>query len=148
MELLAGDLTTPKKRKQEENTISLKALEYFTKIDECDETDEMWAPNEASSQGDTPLKKKTHICKICSSKINGSKIWNLAMHLLRCHKEIYQRINEKMKEPLAVTRLKILQNCTETVSVNGRPFEWIMDSGYRKQIQNILDELSAANRKW
>lgn len=145
MELLAGDLLTPKKRKREENTITLKAKEYFRKIDEFNEDDKIWASNEASSSGDTPQKKKTHICKLCNSKINATKEWNLAMHLSRCHTHIYQKINESSREPLVVTRLKVLQNCTETVAVNGRPFEWIMDSGYRKQFQKTLDELSAAN---
>lgn len=59
------------------------------------------------------------------------------------HKSIYQEIISE-KEPLLVTRLKVLQNCTEAVSVNGRPFKWIMDTGYRKQFQKTLDELAAA----
>lgn len=148
MELVAAGLVSPRKRKRPENTITEKALQYFTKIDANFDSD--W-PSETETEGEIGSStqkgspsKKTHICKLCKNQCNGSKEWNLAVHLAHCHQDTYKYITEE-KEPLIVTRLKTLQNCTEAVTVNGRPFEWIHDSGYRKQFQKTLDELAASN---
>lgn len=127
---------SPRKRQREENTTTAKILPYFTRIEETE-------TNENSEINRSP-SKKTHICTLCERKCNGTKAWNLASHLSRCHQKFYADITDTKKEPLAVTRLKVLQNCTEAVSVNGRPFELLHDSSYRKQIQRTLDELMAA----
>lgn len=126
-------LSSPRKRKRESESISAKAIEYFKRIETNSQSGDVSSP-----------RKKTHICNLCKSECNGSSKWNLAAHLAHCHHEIYSKISEK-QDSLPIKRLKVLQNCTETVSVNGRPFEWLHDSGYRKQIQGTLDELAAAN---
>lgn len=146
MELLAAEILSPRKRKRAENCKTAKAIKYFTKIQEIvtnvfEQSDEIGASSETNC---TP-KKKTHICNLCNTKLNATTEWNLVNHISKCHKDIYEEISIIEKEPFPVTRLRVLQNCTETVSVNGRPFEWIHDSGYRKQFQSILDELAAAN---
>lgn len=59
------------------------------------------------------------------------------------HNEIFEKIIDQKESP-AIKRLKLLQNCTEIVSVNGRPFEYLHDSGFQKIIQQQLAELKIA----
>lgn len=69
----------------------------------------------------------------------------MASHLKHLHHETYQEhIVEKAKDCPEIIRLRLLQNVVETVSVNGRPFFWILDSGYHSNIRSKLQKLSAA----
>lgn len=154
MENIANGLYTPrksggKKGRRTKNCISAKATEYFEKIEKNMKTSvsDKRDVNEPLNSVESPLptpNKKTHTCNICGVQLAGDRAWNLAIHLKHRHVDIFNKISAGIKEPLPVVRLKILQNCTETVSVNGRPFEWIHDTGYRKQFQKTLDELAAA----
>ncbi|XP_031639509.1 uncharacterized protein LOC116351526 [Contarinia nasturtii] len=87
--------------------------------------------------------KTLYQCHICSKKINGTKDCNLVSHIRSVHPENYVEIVEKFKDPLEVKRLKILQNAVELVTVNGRPFSAIQDSGYIANIENKLNKLKA-----
>lgn len=121
-------IDTPKKRKRLENTVTSKAVNYFTKVLETELSEDA---------------SKTHTCSICLTQINGAKEWNLAQHLKNCHLDIYAQIVGQKDTP-ELKRLKFLQNCVEMVSVNGRPFSSLLDSGFQKIVKNILDELRAA----
>lgn len=92
------------------------------------------------SEKETEKNKKTHKCKLCNSELNGSKEWNLSLHPLNCHYDVYLEITCEKKEPIEVKRLKLLQNCTEIVSVNGRPFSYLKDSGFKSIIKDTLTE--------
>lgn len=119
---------TPQKRKRAEDSIGSRAVKYFNKISETNLADD---------------SSKTHICVTCHTQINGSKEWNLAQHLQKCHIDIYQEIIGDKDTP-EIKRLKFLQNCVEIVCVNGRPFASLLDSGFQKIVQNTLEELRTA----
>lgn len=120
---------TPRKRKRREDTITEKAMAYFEGVDkQIIET-----------------LNKTHKCTLCGGLYNGQKHYNLVIHLSRRHEHIFEQISEQ-KEPLAVKRLKLLQNFTEIISVNGRPFEYLHDSGFQKIIEGQLEELKMGGK--
>lgn len=84
-------------------------------------------------------------CRLCAKDINGTKLYNLGSHLERKHGDIYfEKIRPRKKEPLEVKRLRILLNAVEIVSVNGRSFSSLLDSGYQAEIFNKLQKLRAA----
>lgn len=45
----------------------------------------------------------------------------------------------------AIKKLKFIQNCVELVSINARPFRCLMDSGFKKIVQEQLKELEEGN---
>lgn len=116
-----GKPDTPRKRKRQEETLTEKAMTYFKEIDK--ETAE--------------IVNKTHECTLCGLKYNGNKPYNLVIHLSKRHEHIFEQITNR-NEPMAVKRLKLLQNCTEIVTVNGRPFECLHDSGFQKIVQSVF----------
>lgn len=80
MDLPAIEIITPRKRNRDENSITAKALKYFTKIEEPktsanNQNNEIETPIEIDSPVCTPSKQvqKTHICDICNHCINGTK---------------------------------------------------------------------------
>lgn len=77
------------------------------------------------------------ICKIenCNTVLKGKKKWNLVNHFENKHSSIFR---EKMIQAAGRTektcgleqrRLEQIQNLTKTVTVNGRPFKCLVDSG-------------------
>lgn len=119
--------TTPRKRKRQEGTLTEKALAYFEPIEILL----------------SPSSNKTHTCKLCKEHYNAQTQFNLVNHLMKAHGEIYETLIEQKESP-AIKRLKLLQYCTEIVSVNGRPFEYLHDSGFQKIVQKELAELKMA----
>lgn len=118
---------SPRKRSRaNENSVTAKALKFFEQI-----------------EFNSGAKPKTHICNLCNELCNGLNKWNLASHLSHCHPKEYAEINSE-RGSLALQRLKLLHNCTEIVTVNGRAFSCLHDSGFQGAIRNILDELRAA----
>lgn len=103
-----------------------KALEYFTDINE------------------TTLKRK---CKIgtCSQWISASNASNMSSHIKHPHPMIYAENFEKNNKNSKYYELKYLefmQNCTEMVTKNGRPFKCLSDSGFKKIVESELKELA------
>lgn len=115
---------TPRKRKP--NSITTKALFYFTRIE--------------TEDGESPCKK-THKCNLCKETFSGKKEWNLAKHMCSFHTEAYAEISTDHSEHPAVNCLKLLQNCVEIVGVNGRTFTTLLDSGFQAIIQPKLSQL-------
>lgn len=115
-------MISPRKRRKNEHSISHQSIVYFNAIGE------------------------THFyeCKTCGSKINGQKEYNLASHLRHIHPEIYNGIAGREKESIQVKRLKLLQNFVEIVAVNGRPFTYILDSGFQSIAEKKQRKLNAA----
>lgn len=74
------------------------------------------------------VKKKKYICKLCNTEIDGTKESNLVPHIKKKHTSIFQEF-EKNKS-LVIQRLELLQYFVEIVSVNGRSFEHLLDSGF------------------
>lgn len=116
---------TPKKRKREVIENVLKHFKIITGEDLAK------YPN------------KTHICNFCNEPYCGSKESNLSKHLQRCEPSVYEEITGEKDSP-ALKRLKFIQNCTEIIAVNGRPFSYLMDSGFQAMVKDIVHELKAA----
>lgn len=73
--------------------------------------------------------------KKCDSFLDGRYPYNLVVHLKNQHEQIHARISspstqdEEMHASLQAKRLKLIQNLTDIVTVNGRPFTHLSDSG-------------------
>lgn len=95
---------------------------------------------------------KSHRCVVenCGNLIAGWKPSNMVSHLKCCHPEIYQnevqnRNNKQSPTYYATKRLRFIQNCVEIVTVNCRPFRSLLDSGFKKLVQEQLNELEDGN---
>lgn len=118
-----------RKRVRDENSLTQKAKKFFEEL------------GVKHVKGHPKIFYK---CKECSADINGSKPYNLVSHLNTVHPGIHQSIAEKQKDKHPVKRLKLLQNIVEIVAVNGRPFKYILDSGFQSIIQNKQNKLNRA----
>lgn len=123
------DFVSPRKRKRKEPSVVDKSLQYFELV------------KEEIIDGVT---KKFFNCSLCKRGLNGTKESNLASHLQFLHKDIYDEIKKCEKDPILIKRLKVIQNAVEIVSVNGRPFQWLLDSGYQEGIKNKLKKFREA----
>lgn len=106
------------------NSQNEKSLEYFDLIQEN-------------------LGRLMYKCRIgeCPKIVNGTKTSNLVSHLKHLHPKIYiEKINPTASDPksIALKRLEIVQGCAEMVTVNGRPFNSLLDSGFQLLIRNKL----------
>lgn len=92
--------------------------------------------------------KSTYKCiaENCNKILNGRKSSNLVTHLRSIHSKLYEDfvavIDMKHYE---LKRLKFIQNCSEIIAINGRPFTALNDSGFRKIVEKDLDELRKHN---
>lgn len=79
----------------------------------------------------------------CHKILKGGKIWNLSVHLRNVHPKLYEEFVAPPcnKKYYKIKRLKFIQNCAEIIGINGRPFTALNDSGFRKIVENNLDEL-------
>ncbi|XP_011696420.1 PREDICTED: uncharacterized protein LOC105455070, partial [Wasmannia auropunctata] len=111
----------------------------------------------------------TSHCTICKTSLKGNHGTNLKKHLMRNHefkedyftevtlinksnkckevtnilqnqRKIQQQINEMNAIKLNITRKDLENNCIELVTVNGRPFSILDDSGF----QNIVNPIKCA----
>lgn len=99
---------------------------------------EIFPPVETIENGEILMKYKCKHCPDHKRPINATKIGNLGSHLERVHPLIFANITKNKKESLPIKRLRTLQNAVEIVSVNGRPFKCLLDSGYQSEIENKL----------
>lgn len=82
----------------------------------------------------------------CKKICNGSQSTNLTVHI-KTHKAFYEKnIIGFVIDPkeYAIKRLKCLQNCAEIISINGRAFKSLSDSGFQKLIGKKLNKLRRA----
>lgn len=105
-----------------------RSLQYFRKIDDG-------------------VKENFYKCLIddCQKQINGNKQCNLVSHIRVCHRQLYNDAiaPQKNAKYYEQKRLKFVQNCAEFVTINGRPFLSLLDSGFQKIVRDDLEELSA-----
>lgn len=121
------------KKKRKELSITDKSMPYFEE------------PSITIENGKTILKYACKLCPKNNPPINGTKASNLSSHLGKKHPDIYVIIAKRNdKETLPIKRVRILQNAVEIVSVNGRPFNYLLDSGYQAGIKNKLKKLDDA----
>lgn len=83
-------------------------------------------------------------CCVCSAKLNARKRHNLVQHLKISHRDIFDVITDMKILPIKLQRLQFLQFLIEMVSLNGRPFNVFLDSGFQGIIKKDLDKFSDA----
>lgn len=89
--------------------------------------------------------KQFFMCKLCNRSVNGTKTSNLTSHL-KSHPETYLEICRN-DTTIERKRLKLLLNCVELITVNGRAFRCLNDSAIHNMNEEILKELQAAGRE-
>lgn len=124
--LMKGIRWKQKVRQNEEKLVS-KAIQFFR-------------PTIDNNDAEKSASKKTHICTLCHEPLNGRNESNLSAHLSSVHNELYQQLASQDDHPI-VQRLKILQNLVEIATINGRPFNSLLDSGFRKLLWPELNRL-------
>lgn len=90
--------------------------------------------------------KTNYKCTLCPKTINGRKISNLSSHLQQCHREFFESVCKEDDE-LDLKRKKLLLDCVELVTVNGRPFKSISDSGLISMNEDLLQKLQKAGKE-
>lgn len=58
------------------------------------------------------------------------------------HEDIYEFIDPETKLMLLLKRLKIVQNMCGIVTINGRPFSYLLDFGFLNLIKDDLKVLN------
>lgn len=81
-----------------------------------------------------------YTCLICSHNLNAKKKYNLVQHIKNVHQSVYDDIVGERSLPIKLERLKLVQNLVELVTLNGRPFTYLHDSGFQAIIQKDLDK--------
>lgn len=89
--------------------------------------------------------KQIYNCKICHRTINGKKLSNLTSHL-QTHPTVYAEIISD-KATIEYTRKKLLLDCVELVSVNGRALKCLLDSAIISMNESVLNQLKSAGRE-
>lgn len=84
------------------------------------------------------------VCKTCSAKISGSKLYNLSSHLQHIHPELFDEISGSKKTAIQLKRLEMLHSLVEIITVNGRPFRSLLDSGFQSLIKEDLKRFNEA----
>lgn len=72
--------------------------------------------------------KRFFTCTVCNKDINGTKNTNKVSHL-GCHKDVYATLHIP-EESIERKRLKLIMDCVEMVTVNGRSFSHLAESHY------------------
>lgn len=81
-------------------------------------------------------------CTLCDKRVNGTKSSNLTSHL-KSHPDAYSDVCSE-KSSIEHARLKLLLNCVELVTVNGRAFRCLNDSAIHKMNEDVLAQLQKA----
>lgn len=95
-----------------------------------------------------PVKNSNdgYMCNACDppKPINGKYKSNLLQHFRIKHKEIHDGPSYVPDAETAKRRLEKIQAFTEIVSINGRPFNYLLDSGFQKAMSGELQQLHEA----
>lgn len=118
-----------RKRRKNDNSIGEQSKQFF---------------NELGEREVSGINIFFYQCKICNVNINGNKLYNLASHLKHVHEDNYNKISDRNKETIQIKRLNLLQDLVEIIAVNGRPFSYILDSGFQSIIKKKVNKLNAA----
>lgn len=120
----------PRKRKRDQTDID-KTLVYFRCL--------------GRQKNNKNVDVDMYECNLCQFSFNGTKKPNLKTHLKNRHHAEYAKVtNDQKEDSFVVQQLKLLQYFVEIVSVNGRPFKSLLDSGFQKIIEGKLNRLRDA----
>lgn len=103
---------------------------------------------------DEPQKKRRALkinykCTLCNTTISGTTVnsFIFTSHIKAKHPEHYNLyvdnkvLNKKDETKKMLAEEKFLQMCVEIVTINGRPFEALLDSGMKKMAEPHILEL-------
>lgn len=91
-----------------------------------------------------------YFCKICAGAgvtkpTSGKQPTNLTKHLESKHNDVYiKEIAPQMQLSFAMKRLKKIQSFCEIITVDGRPFAWLLGSGFLHSQEDDFNTLSNA----
>lgn len=91
-----------------------------------------------------------YLCKLCADNgwnrsISGKQPTNLTKHLENQHIHVYiKEIAPQMQLQFAMKQLKKVQSFCEIITVDGRPFEWLLGTGFLHSQEDDLNELAKA----
>lgn len=115
---------------EKDDRLQVKILKYFERIKSADEL------------------KVAYKCQIenCSKVLNGKHSTNIVKHVRRMHANFFATNIQANKSELTLPqkRLKLIQDWAEIVTVNGRSFKHLSDSGFQKSVDEKLAEVDAA----
>lgn len=89
-------------------------------------------------------------CKICKENglekfLLGKQQTNLTTHLIKCHNPVYiRKVAPQLQLPFAMKRLKKIQSFCEIITVDGRPFAWLLGTGFLHSQEDDFNELANA----
>lgn len=89
-----------------------------------------------------------YICSFCTSELSGKKPSNLVAHMRNSHLGVFvTKIKLPDKSPaihLSIKRLKLLQNCVLTTTIDQQPFTAILKCGFQAIIASKLNKFEKA----
>lgn len=85
-------------------------------------------------------------CQICCASVVGTQKRNLGSHLQHMHADIYNDEICHNGNSIKFKRQKLLLDCVEMISVNGRAFKCLNDSAILSMNEELLNELHLAGR--
>lgn len=91
-------------------------------------------------------EKSTYMCKIegCDKLIIARNPYSFVSHIKNVHYKLYrEEIDAQALEQKTILckRLELIQHCAEIVTVNGRPFSYLLDSGFQNLVCENLNFL-------
>lgn len=112
---------------EEEINLFAKIIKYFERIN----------PSEGANQ------KLKCLIENCNKIYCGKYHSNIIKHVRRSHADFFALNIESKKAKLSLPqkRLKFIQDSVEVVTINGRSFKHLEDSGYKKLIHEKMEEL-------
>lgn len=92
-----------------------------------------------------------YTCDICTEEkkpkklLSGKHKSNLTTHIKLAHKDVYaNHVAPQNKLYYAMKRLKKIQNFCEIIAIDGRPFSWLLGTGFMHSQEDDLNELADA----
>lgn len=82
--------------------------------------------------------------KQCGTYITTNRPYNLKRHLKHCHKDLNAKIIDNDCKTF-LTSSFIYNCCVEMLTINGRPFSSLLDSGFLKLTKPLLDYIEQIN---
>lgn len=92
----------------------------------------------------SPIDTSLRRCKHCKKEYDGKTSSNLATHLKLKHPYIYYKVIDKNSTEIEKERYILVQNMAEMITLGGRPFEVLWDSGFQMIIRDKLDKFAAS----
>lgn len=136
-------MTTTHKRSLEDNSITTTPTKKARPNTQGSRAFQFYEYDSTENNGSKIIKY--YKCLECESRINGNKTYSLVSHLKSKHKSIFANKILTNLESYEVQRLKLLQCCVEIVTVNGRPLQYLLDSGFQSIIATQLQSIRNAN---